>query len=60
MSNLINLTAACGIAAAYVAVRPLRVWVNQAVPSHRSTPMSVVGLTDADFGKGHQPRGIPL
>jgi hypothetical protein len=59
MSNFSNFTAASGIAAAYAAVRPLRVWVNQAVPAHR-TPMSVVGLTDAVFGKGHQPRGIPL
>ena len=60
MSNFTNFTAASGIAAAYVAVRPRRVWVNQpTVPAH-STPMSVVGLTDVVFGKGHQPRGIPL
>jgi hypothetical protein len=59
MSNFTTITAASGVAAAYAAVRPLRVWVNQAVPAHCST-MSVVGRTDVVFGKGHKPRGIPL
>ena len=61
MSTFTTFTAACGIAAAYAAVRPLRVWVNQpAVPAHR-TAMSIVGQTNVVFGKGrHQPRGIPL
>jgi hypothetical protein len=59
MSNFTTITAASGVAAAYAAVRPVRVWVINAAPAHR-TPMSVLGQTDVVFGKGHPPRGIPL
>ncbi|HET6209555.1 MAG TPA: hypothetical protein VFD94_04190 [Jatrophihabitans sp.] len=59
MSNFTTISAACGIAAAYAAVRPLSAWINQPAPIH-STGMSVNGPTDVVFGKGHPPRGIPL
>jgi hypothetical protein len=58
MSNFTKYNAASGIAAAYAAVRPVRTCVK-AVPAHR-IPMSVLGQTDAVFGEGHPPRGIPL
>jgi hypothetical protein len=59
MSNFTTFSAASDIAAAYAAVRPVPACLNQPAPIH-STRMSVVGLTDVVFGKGHPPRGIPL
>jgi hypothetical protein len=59
MSNFTTFSAASDIAAAYAAVRPVRPCLNQPAPIH-TTRMSVVGLTDVVFGKGHPPRGIPL
>ena len=59
MSNFTTFSAASGIAAAYAVVRPVSACLNQPAPIH-TTRMSVVGLTDVVFGKGHPPRGVPL
>jgi hypothetical protein len=59
MSNFTTLIAASGIAAAYAAVRPVRVWAIKVVPAHRSA-MSVLGQPDVVFGNGHPPRRTPL
>jgi len=59
MSKFITTSAASDISAAYAAVRSVQACVNQPAPIH-TTRMSVVGLTDVVFGKGHPPRGIPL
>lgn len=62
MSNFTKSSAATDIAAAYNAVLPasvVEVSVIEAAPAQRAR-MTSTGLTNAVFGKGHPPRGIPL
>ena len=62
MSNFTKFSAATDIAAAYSAVLPASVVeasVIEAAQAQR-TRMTSTGLTNAVFGKGHPPRGIPL
>ncbi len=58
MSNYTKFSAATDIAAAYSAVLPAGVSVIKTVPQRNR--MTGTGLTNAVFGKGHPPRGIPL
>ncbi|MGI8666423.1 MAG: hypothetical protein ACR2N4_10380 [Jatrophihabitans sp.] len=59
MSNYTKFNAAVDIAAAYNAVLSAGVSVIETAPAQR-TRMTSTGLTNAVFGKGHPPRGIPL
>lgn len=59
MSNFTKFSAATDIAAAYSAVLSAQASINEAALAQR-TRMTSTGLTNAVFGKGHPPRGIPL